>query len=220
MILSIRAVTDSSAQQVMEEACGIEVKAEPLASFNPAVVKTPRRPSKRASFVKHSFLYQPDGMINLQSLLYVSKDLVVICKVKDDGCLIPSFSVSRLHAGKRQPIGICKLEKLHHRSPPHHWRCISRGNIEKPDKVCVARTTRWDGSVQYRQSSWQPSSFWTRNTLYYQPTPLTTTTPTPSVALAIITSSSHAFRKGGTVSPLPPAWLKTCCEASSLSGSD
>ena len=36
MIPSIRAVTDSSAQQVMEGACGIEARAEPLASFNPA----------------------------------------------------------------------------------------------------------------------------------------------------------------------------------------
>lgn len=202
----------------MEEARGIEARAEPLASLNPAVVKTPRGPARRASFVKHSFLYhQPDGMTCLQNLLYVSKGLVVICKVKDDG---PSFSVSRLHAGKRRPIGICKLEKLHDRSPPHHQRRTSRGHIEKPAKECVARTTRWDGSVRYRRSSWQPASCWTRSTLYYQPIPLTTTTPTPSVALAITTSSSHAFRKGGTVSPPPPAWLKTCCAASSPSGSD
>ncbi len=144
----------------------------------------------------------------------------MICKVRDDGRLIPPFSVSRLHAAKRRPVGICKLQKLHDRPPPHHQRRTSRGHTDKPSKVCVARTTRWDGFVRYRQSSWQPASWWTRSTLYYQPTPLTTLTPTPSVALAITTSSLHAFRKGGTVSPQPPAWLKTCCAASSPSGSD
>ena len=116
----------------------------------------------------------------------------MVCKIKDDVRLIPPFSVSRLQAAKRRPVGICKRRKLHHRSPPHHQRRTSRGHGEEPGKICVARTTRWDGFVRYRQSSWQPASCRTRSTLYYQPIPLTTTTPIPAVVLAITTVSSHA----------------------------
>ncbi len=55
----------------------------------------------------------------------------MICKVKDNGCLITPLSILRLYAAKRRPVGICKLEKLHDRLPPHyHQRRTSRGHIE------------------------------------------------------------------------------------------
>lgn len=63
MIPSIRAITDSSAQQAVEEARGVEARVEPLASLNPAVVKTQRRPARRANFVEHSFLYHQSDCI-------------------------------------------------------------------------------------------------------------------------------------------------------------
>ena len=47
-------------------------RVESLASFNPAMVKTPRRPARRASFVEHSLLYHQSDCIRCL-LHFVSK---------------------------------------------------------------------------------------------------------------------------------------------------
>ena len=133
MIPSIRAVTDSSAQRVTEGACGIEARAEPLASFNPAgedAKATCEARQLRAAqpSISSTWLYD---LVLTQNFLCVSKGQVVVCKIKDDGRrLVPPFSVSRLHAAKRPHAGICKLEKLHDRSPPYHQCRTSREHRE------------------------------------------------------------------------------------------
>ena len=61
----------------------------------------------------------------------------MICNSKDNGLLISLFSVSRLHAAKRRPVGTCKLEKLHDRSPHYGILLLDVIHLLKQCQTCA-----------------------------------------------------------------------------------